>query len=117
MKFRIIFDDGENEITIITEDGGIACIRETDDLSPTEPRIAVSDYYQRRLTSIAFSESDNLFEHLAEGQMYHKDWPDVRYNSLTVINDALDWLCPGVTSWELSKNLFSNHFDDQDITL
>jgi len=113
MKFRIIFDDGENEITVITEDGGIACIREVEEISSDEPRIAVTDYYQMRLTDVPSSETDELFEYLAEGQIFHNDWSDVKYNSLTAIEDALIWLCGAETDWEITDDLFPQFFGNE----
>jgi hypothetical protein len=110
MKIRIIQD--KNEITVITEDGGIACIREADDMSPEEPRIAVTDYYQMKITDPSMT-SENLFECLAEGKMYHKDWIDVKYNSLTAIEDALAWLCSAETSFEVSDDLFTRLFSEE----
>lgn len=109
MKFRVIFDP--QEITVITEDGGIVCIREADAISSDEPRIAVTDYYQMKLTDpLCSGDSDNLFECLAEGVMYHNDWPNTQYNSLTVIQDALDWLCVGQEEWEICNDLFPQFF-------
>ena len=35
MKFRLLLDTSEPEITIVTEDGGIACIRQADDMGPS----------------------------------------------------------------------------------
>ncbi|WP_063664818.1 hypothetical protein [Aliivibrio fischeri] len=108
MKFRIIFDQSTNEITIITEEGGIACIREAEK-SSDETRTAITDYYQLRISNEM--NSDTLFESLAEGKMYNKDWFDVKYNSLDAIQDALDWLCAGQTNWEITNDLYSHIFD------
>lgn len=107
MKFRLIFET--DEITILTEDGGIACIREAEAMSPDEPRIAVTDYYQMRITDVPLC-TDNLFEYLAEGKMYHKDWPDTPYNNVLAIQDALAWLCLGETNWEVSDEIFPQFF-------
>lgn len=108
MKFSLILNS--EEITVITEDGGIACIREAEDMSPDEPRESVTDYYQMRLTDVPASEADGLFEHLAEGKIYCKDWVNAKYNSLEVIEDALSWLCVGESNWELVDNLFPQFF-------
>lgn len=116
MKFRIIFDNGANEITVITENGGIACIREVEDMSTDKPRIAVTDYYQMRLTDVPLDQRDNLFDHLATGKMYNNDWVSVKYNSLTAIGDALDWLCVGETDWELSEDLFLHFFGIEQVS-
>jgi hypothetical protein len=104
MKFRIVFN--ANEITVITQDGGIACIREADDIIPGEPRTAVTDYYQNRLTDVLQNEEGTLFDRLAEGKMYQKDWSNVEFNSLVAIQDALSWLCMGIKNWEICEDLF-----------
>ena len=109
MKFRIIYDS--EEITIITEDGGIACIRKAIDMGPDEPRIAVSDYYSVRIPDLEGANEDNLFECLAEeATIYHDDWKDTPYNSLKTITAALDWLCVGEENWELTDDLFTDFF-------
>ena len=107
MKFRLIIES--DEITVITEDGGIACTREAETIDGSMTRIAVTDYYQSRLTEKGIT-SDNVFEILAEGAMYHMDWSALSFNSLTVIHDALTWLCPGETSWEIVDDLFTDIF-------
>ena len=109
MKFRIIFDSKGNEITIITEDGGIACVRGVDSSDDQEPRISVTEYYQSKISNDM--NSDNLFELLAEGKMYSKDWADIKYNSLTTIQDALNWLSVGQNDWEMVNDLFPHIFN------
>lgn len=101
MKYRLVVES--DEITVIVEDGGIACIRKAEPID-NEPRTAVTDYYHTRIKSI--DPKDNLFEQLAEGDMSCKDWPTERFNSLEVIQDALEWLAVGNTDWEQDNNLF-----------
>ena len=117
MKFMILFDFGNetDEITVVTEQGGLVCIQRADPISnlgngEEKPRIAVSDYYQMLITEDPTCTADNLFECLAEGLIYHKDWPDVSYNSLTAITDALNWLSPNETTWEMTDDLFPDIF-------
>jgi hypothetical protein len=113
MKFRLLLDPSEPEITIVTEDGGIACIRQAEDMgpSPEEKRIAVSDYYSVRIPALTDCNSQNLFECLAEeATIYHDDWKDKPYNDLSVIQTALDWLNPNEENWELVNNLFVDFF-------
>ncbi len=113
MKFRLVLDPNEPEITVITEDGGIACIRQAEDIgpSPEEKRIAVSDYYDTRIPDLTDCNRDNLFECLAEeATIYHDDWKDKPYNDLSVIYEALNWLCPAAESWELVNDLFTDFF-------
>ena len=70
MKYRVI--DGTEEITVVLEDGGIACIRETDDNG--EGRTATTDYYGVRLTQ-ELIDAGNIWEsELGEGDMWYNDW-------------------------------------------
>lgn len=108
MKFRIIHEN--DEIIVLTEDGGIACIRQAEDIDNNTPREAVTDYYQSLITDFPDANSDDLFEFLAEGKMYCKDWASTPYNSLKAIQDALDWLCLGQTEWEMTDTLFTDIF-------
>lgn len=107
MKFRVQMD--EEELTIFTEDGGVACIRVAEPISDDEERIATTDYYQSRIDlSDPECTSDNLWEYLGEGKLYHEDWAHTKYNSLKAIQHALDWLCVGNDDWELSEDLFED---------
>lgn len=111
MKFRLIIES--DEVIVITEDGGIACIREAEALSNDEPRIATTDYYQSRITDFDSIYLTDLFERLAEGKMHYEDWPTTPFNSMVAINDALNWLCPDVTDWEITNDLFAELFDGE----
>lgn len=107
MKFRIIVE--KDELTIITQDGGIVCIREAEPISEDEPRTAVTDYYHKKLTEEGINR-DNVFEVLAEGSMQANDWPQISFNDLDLIKDALRWLNPYVFRWELVDDLFVDLF-------
>lgn len=110
MKFRLIIDNNEKEITVLTENGGIACIRQADDISPDEPRMALTEYYGSRLVDIPTNREGDIFEWLSEGSIYFKDWTVEKYNSLTAIQDALSWLVVGQVDWELSDSIFTQYF-------
>ena len=110
MKFRLLIDESEKEITVLTEDGGIACIREADAISPNEPRIATTDYYHTRITELESATPENLFDLLGEGKMSCDDWADEQYNSLILIQDALAWLSPSEVEWNLSDSIFTEFF-------
>ncbi|MDG1752829.1 MAG: hypothetical protein P8I03_14410 [Thalassotalea sp.] len=97
MKIQLLLTS--DEVTIICEDGGIACIREAVPIDKDTPRIATSDYYQSRITDMDLSlivdnddECIDIWSLLAEGKIYHDDWEDKPFNSLFVINKALIWL-------------------------
>lgn len=101
MKYRLITES--DEITVVIEDGGIACIRAAEPVDD-KPRTAVTDYYHTRITSI--DPADNLYEQLAEGDMSCTDWPTESFDSHEVLQDALQWLAVGNTDWEQDNNLF-----------
>lgn len=103
MKVRLIIEN--DEVIIITEDGGIACIREAEPLEGIcDNRIATTDYYQNRLHAEPMTQ-DNVFEVLAEGKMYYNDWDKHPYNSWVNILDAIQWL---VSSTEPEDIVFDN---------
>jgi len=103
MKFRIVIE--ADELTIITENGGIACTREAEG-DVGEPRVATTDYYQNYINSCSPA---TLFDELAEGEMEFKDWATEEYNNWVVIQDALEWLSPD-TTWEICDDLFLDYF-------
>ncbi|WP_210498453.1 hypothetical protein [Vibrio crassostreae] len=108
MEFRIVHE--QDEIIVVTESGGVACIRQAENING-ETRTATTDYYTTRLTEVADADSDNLFDVLAEGQMFADDWESVAYNSLEAITAALNWLSsPTAPSWELVDDLFPQFF-------
>lgn len=115
MKFRLLVDENEKELTVLTEDGGIACIREADDISPNEPRIATTDYYHIRITELESATPENLFDLLGEGMMSCNDWADDQYNSLILIQDALSWLSPTEVEWNLCDSIFSEFFPNTNV--
>ena len=105
MKFRIILE--EDELTIITQDGGIVCIRKAEPVDT--PRVAVTDYYYDKLTDITITK-DNVFEVLAEGPMHYNDWAILKFNNPVLVTEALSWLNPEVKDWELVDDLFVEIF-------
>ena len=97
MRYRVIKDS--DEITVILEDGGVACIRYADEMEEGDGRTAVTDYYQSRFDQTMIDE-ENIWEELGEGKMYCKDWYGAKFDSKEVINDALTWLCVECTFTE-----------------
>jgi len=111
MKYRLI--ETPDELTVVTEDGGIVCIREAEPITDGEPRIATTDYYESRITDLdlsALSDEVDIWALLAEGKMYWNDWVEDTYNSEIVINDALAWLTSDTVDFERDDTLFS-HLD------
>ena len=98
MKFRLLIDESEKEITVLTEDGGIACIREADDI-----------------TELESATPENLFDLLGDGKMSCDDWADEQYNSLILIQDALTWLSPSEVEWNLCDSIFTELFPNTNV--
>ena len=98
MKFKLIHSV-DYEMTIVTEDGGVASIRYMHE----EDRWATTDYYQSRITNE--KNWDDVWKNLSEGKMYYNDWEKI-ISIDVVINDALSWLCPTESQWENDPNIF-----------
>ena len=103
MKYRVIKDS--EEITVILEDGGIACIREAYELDEGDGRQSTTDYYQNRFDDETL-ESGELWETIGEGKMYYNDWT-TPYDDPKHIWDALNWLCVGC-EFELDESIWPN---------
>ncbi len=103
MKYRTIESGGE-EIFIITEDGGLACImdKEEDDTN----RQSSTEYYQERFTQEMLDSKESIFSHpeMEYGKMYWADW-DTPYDDPSHIQDALAWLCVGC-QFELDETIW-----------
>jgi len=112
MKFRVILDTENEELTVITEDGGVVCIRSAE-MCDTVLRLATTDYYQTRITALKDATPENMWDLLSEGKMYTEDWTDKEYNNLDLIQDALNRLCPTEKRWEICDKLFSDLFDPE----
>lgn len=100
MKFRIN-SINKNEFDVITEDGGIASIYFTDDAYNTI-------YYQSKITNESSDVHSSVWDDLAEGKTYTKDW-EGNPTEDEMIQDALNWLV--VTQpekWERDDTIFSN---------
>jgi len=102
MKYRLI--EEIDEITIITELGGIVCVRETED---QDGRIATADYYHLSLLEIDV-EKQEIWNQLSEGTIDCIDYTITPFDHYSVIDEALEWLCPNVTKFELDNSIFSN---------
>lgn len=73
-----------NDITILTQDGGIATIHKVED----EDRY-LTTYYQNRCDA---TFDDEMWDALSEGKVYHKDWYNKKEIDEDMIIDALEWL-------------------------
>lgn len=106
MKFRIIHL--ENEIAVITEDGGVATIMQPEITDENDRRTAITDYYKLRITELKNPNKDNVWDLLAEGKSQYNEWTHHQYNDLALITNALNWLAPKVNHWELVEDIFTD---------
>jgi hypothetical protein len=83
---------------VISEDGGVVSIYHNDENQ-------VSMYYQDRITEDM--DPDEIWETLAEGKAYLKDWPEGTHRD-TIILDALDWLVfpTPVEGWSVDDTIW-----------
>jgi hypothetical protein len=87
-------NDSEKTITVIMEDGGVASSYNPDGVYYR------TDYYQSRLTPN--SNLNTVWDELAEGKMYAKDW----YNSESderLVDDMILWLYLSTEDVEIIK--------------
>ena len=89
MKEKIFYEiitEDRDDITIRTDDGGIATIHHNEEHF-------VTTYYQDRICT----DCEIDWEELAEGKVHHKDWNKPHKKSIDkeMINDALNWLVVG----------------------
>jgi hypothetical protein len=115
MKYRLI--KTSDEITIVTEDGGVACIRQAEPLSALDDtcpnRQSTADYYQSRIDLVAFAEfekanpGEGIYIFLGEGKMYYEDW-DVPFDTPQPLADAMQWLVVDESNFVRDDSLFTS---------
>ena len=108
MKYRLM--EYSDEIVVILEDGGIACIRDIDATDDMPDRQSTTDYYQTRFTQEDWDSQENIWEIVGEGKMYYNDW-DTPFNDPKHIQDALEWLAVG-ESFELDETIWRDFKDE-----
>ncbi len=97
VKAFIFRNDEEDDITVIMEDGGVAYF-----YNPEHSGCAnyITDYHQNRITPE--TKLDNIWDELAEGKMYAKDW-EGEPNRDEVIDDMINWLYCTTEAVEIVK--------------
>ena len=107
MKYRITKNN--DEINVILEDGGIACIRDAEEVNPGDRRQSTTDYYQDRFNQEMLDRGD-IWEKLGEGNMYYNDWI-TPFDDPKHIQDALEWLCINCNEgFELDETIWKGEF-------
>lgn len=81
-------NDSDKNVTVVLQDCGVASAYNSGEYFKT-------DYYQSKLTSE--SNFDTMWDELAEGKMYGKNWDGVQARLKEncdddIINDMIDWL-------------------------
>ena len=93
IKYRLI--KSPDNIIVILEDGGVADIRDVEELDEGDGRQATTEYYKERFTLAGIASDDGIFGEVGEGDMYYNDWKDA-FDAPKHIVDALEWLAPGL---------------------
>lgn len=94
-------NDSDENLTVVLQDGGVASSYYIGDYVKT-------DYYQSRLNSE--SSFDTMWDELAEGKMYVKDWDGIR-NPIKkdfdneIIDDMINWLFISTESCNFIKKV------------
>lgn len=94
-------NDSDENVTVVLQDGGVASSYYIGDYVKT-------DYYQSRLNSE--SSFDTMWDELAEGKMYVKDWDGIR-NPIKkdldneIIDDMMNWLFISTESCNFIKRI------------
>ena len=91
-KYKLIKD--EESIFVVTENGGIAEIREVEELEEGDNRKSVSEYYYLSFDQKDVSSKYGIWKKLNEGKIECYDWT-TPYDNPAHITHALNWLCFG----------------------
>lgn len=105
MKYKLL-NTAIDEITVILEDGGVACIRGVEELDEGDGRQSTTDYYAVNLTD-KFADMENVWDELGEGKMYYNDWI-TPYDDPAHIQEALRWLCVGEENFTIDDTIWAN---------
>lgn len=90
----VLFDNGDDDCVLITEDGGVACAHFDGDH-------IISEYYQESLCKGDLERDESIWDILGEGKLYSNDWDgegDYAFKTKIdgeVVKDLRDWLAPG----------------------
>lgn len=103
MKYRLI--KSTDNIMVITEDGGIADIHESEPYEGVK-RLSTTEYYQTRFTEDDLLSAEPVWAIVGEGKMYYNDWP-TEFDDHKHVVDALNWLSPDDT-FELDETIWPN---------
>jgi hypothetical protein len=99
MKYRVIKNDKDKTIDVFTEDGGFVEIYHNE-------TCYISNMHSMRLTDVDKSDYPMLWEKLAEGNNWSKEWSDSDTED-EMIAHALYWLVmPTPDKWEHDNKLF-----------
>ena len=112
VKYRTIQDS--DSITILLEDGGIADIREVEELNEGDGRKATTEYYQSRFTAEDLNSEEDVWTAVGEGKMYYNDWK-TPFTDPAHLQDALNWLSIE-SEFEVDESIWPQFEESQGIT-
>lgn len=84
MKYKVVNNDQQGW-DVFTEDGGVTTIEKIEGTYR-------SSYYQRTISDM--EEGEDMWDYLAEGKIFVKDWHEHTPSKTDAIMDALFWLAP-----------------------
>lgn len=96
-KYRTIVVCGE--VVVITEDGGVACIR----VNIGDDYITTIDYYQNRINED--TKPYTIWDELGEGKMYCDDFT-TPYTDPKHVQTALEWLVVGEVDFVYDETIW-----------
>lgn len=82
-KHTFILNRGHEDNDLFAPDGGVAVIRFNGEMMLT-------DYYEDRIKSTW--DQEDIWENLAEGKMFCKEWPGKYELTAEMLDDAVEWL-------------------------
>lgn len=97
MKARVVFES-KDEAELYMSDGGVATFHHNGEG-------ILTTYYQDRFIpeETQLEEGQTMWDVLAEGKVYHKEWLGQHTITDEMINDAVSWLCPMIKVGVITK--------------
>ena len=97
MKAKIVFYL-KDEADLYMSDGGVATFHHNGEG-------ILTTYYQDRFIpeETQLEEEQTMWDVLAEGKVYHKEWVGQHTITDEMIDDAINWLCPMIKVGVITK--------------
>ena len=112
MNYYVFPDKDGFGIDVIMQDGGMAYAYHNGEH-------LILNFYQSRIPNNLSESEDSLMDALtdvqSESKMYCKDLPDKQKFDDEVIDELVDWLCPGINGIELNRINMNVELDEHSI--